>query len=320
MSSNQSIGLFRLLLVLLFILSSIQGFSVSLPHHHNAVMSPMDDNTNQQEGSNTPSPSKLGTLANQNGNHQETSSAPAPKLGTLRVHGPDQNGIVAAFAQFFYGHGCGIVDSEQHTDKSANLFFQRINFDYSNMFADRITLEHGIQEVCERFSMESTLNWGDKKKQVAIMVSKYDHCLWELLLRHRAGELDCDISLIVSNHPDLKPVADAFDVPFHVYKVTKDTKEAVEKEELALLKENQVDLVVLARYMQIISDNFCASYPVINIHHSFLPAFVGGKPYHRAHERGVKVRIQFGKLESAYSDLLDIAHIDLPLLILMFCS
>jgi len=124
------------------------------------------------------------------------------------------------------------------------------------------------------------------------MVSNYDHCLWELLLRHQAGELDCDIACIISNHPDLKHVADTFDVPFHVYKVTKDNKEEVEKEELELLKDRyKVDLVILARYMQIISDKFCDAYPnaVINIHHSFLPAFIGGKPYHRAHERGVKI-------------------------------
>ncbi|EEC48776.1 predicted protein [Phaeodactylum tricornutum CCAP 1055/1] len=212
-----------------------------------------------------------------------------PQLGTLRIHGPDQNGIVAAFSQLLYGHGCGIVDSEQHTDHSANLFFQRIHFDYSKMLTDRISLGNGVDEVCKRFDMKSALNWGDVRQQVAIMVSKYDHCLWELLLRHRAGELDCDICMILSNHPDLQTVADAFQVPFHVFKVTKDTKEAVEKEELELLATHKVDLVVLARYMQIITDNFCESVSVINIHHSFLPAFIGGKPYHRAHERGVKL-------------------------------
>jgi formyltetrahydrofolate deformylase len=214
----------------------------------------------------------------------------SPNLATLRIHGPDANGIVAAFAQLLYGHGCGIVDSEQHTDHADGIFFQRIHFDYSKMLTDRVSLQNGVNEVCSRFSMTSQLNWGDKPKQVAIMVSKYDHCLWELLLRYRAGELgNCNICCIVSNHPDLKPVADAFEIPFHVFKITKDTKEAVEKEEIALFKELQVDLVCLARYMQIISDNFCETFPVINIHHSFLPAFIGGKPYHRAHARGVKL-------------------------------
>jgi formyltetrahydrofolate deformylase len=124
------------------------------------------------------------------------------------------------------------------------------------------------------------------------MVSKYDHCLWELLLRHRAGELDCEIALIISNHPDLKPVADAFSIPFEVFKINKDTKDEQEGKELEMMQTDyQIDLVILARYMQIISDNFCNTFKhrVINIHHSFLPAFIGGKPYHRAHERGVKL-------------------------------
>ena len=217
-------------------------------------------------------------------------SQPLPQLATLRVYGPDANGIVAAFSQLLYGHGCGIVDSEQHTDHSSDMFFQRIHFDVTKMLTDRIALQKGVDDVCKRFNMKSILDWNESRKQVAIMVSKYDHCLWELLLRHRAGELpNADICCIVSNHPDLKEIADTFKIPFYIYKVTKDTKEAVEKEELELFTNLKVDLVVLARYMQIISDHFCESFPVINIHHSFLPAFIGGKPYHRAHARGVKL-------------------------------
>lgn len=214
------------------------------------------------------------------------------KIAVLRIHGPDKKGIVAAFSQLLYGHGCGIVHAEQSTDSGANLFFQRIVFDYSTMHTDRISIESGIKEVCERFRMTNSLNWNDEKKQVAIMVSKYDHCIWELLLRHRAGELDCDISVIISNHEDLRHIAQTFNIPYHVYKITKATKVEKEAEELKLLKEeHNVDLVILARYMQIISDNFCNTFnhQVINIHHSFLPAFIGGKPYHRAHERGVKL-------------------------------
>lgn len=209
----------------------------------------------------------------------------------LRVHGPDANGIVAAFSQLLYGHGCGIVDSEQHTDHAAKLFFQRIHFDYSKMHTDQTSLLRGIQEVCGRFEMKHQLDWGNRRKQVCVMVSKYDHVLWELLLRHRAGELDCDIVLILSNHDDLKKIADSFGIPFRVFKITKDTKTEMEEQEMALMKEHRVDLVVLARYMQIVSDEFCRAFPVINIHHSFLPAFVGAKPYHRAHERGVKVGV-----------------------------
>lgn len=218
-------------------------------------------------------------------------AARSPSIGTLRIHGPDSNGIVAAFAQTLYGHGCGIVASEQHTDHEQKKFFQRISFDFGQMFTDRITLANGINEVCKRFGMESMLEWGQQRKKVAIMVSKYDHCLWEVLLRHQAGELQCDIPIIVSNHPDLKPIADSFKIPFHVFKVTKENKDEVERDQLALFKEHDIDVVVLARYMQIISDTFCHAYErkVINIHHSFLPAFIGGRPYHRAHERGVKL-------------------------------
>jgi len=222
----------------------------------------------------------------------EEEPEPTTKHATLRIHGPDQKGIVAAFSQLLYGHGCGIVNAEQSTDAASNLFFQRIVFDYSTMHTDRTAIEFGIKEVCERFQMTNELNWNDTKKKIAIMVSKYDHCLWELLLRHRAEELNCDIVAIISNHEDLRPVADTFDIPYHVFKVTKATKAKVEAEELKLLKEeHNVDLVILARYMQIISDNFCNNFDhkVINIHHSFLPAFIGGRPYHRAHDRGVKL-------------------------------
>lgn len=198
----------------------------------------------------------------------------------------------SSLSSFLFDSGCGIVESEQHTDDESNRFFQRIVFDYSEMVTDRITLTHGIKEVSARLGMETKLNWNDQKKRVAIMVSKYDHVLWEVLLRHQAGELDCDISCILSNHPDLKGVADTFKIPFHVYKMNKETKAQVEEEQLKVLKEQyNVDLVILARYMQIISSTFCETFhhQVINIHHSFLPAFVGAKPYHRAHHRGVKL-------------------------------
>ncbi|KAI2488647.1 Formyl transferase [Fragilaria crotonensis] len=225
-------------------------------------------------------------------NNYDDDAAERPGMATLRIHGPDSQGIVAAFSQLLYGHGCGIFESEQSTDREFNLFFQRIKFDYGMMHTDRVTLEKGVNEVCDRFKMNYQLNWGDSKKKICIMVSKYDHCLWELLLRHRAGELDCEISLIISNHPDLKPVADAFNVPFEVFAINKANKAEQEAKEIELMKnEYKIDLVILARYMQIISDNFCNTFnhKVINIHHSFLPAFVGGKPYHRAHERGVKL-------------------------------
>jgi len=208
---------------------------------------------------------------------------------TLRVEGPDSKGIVAAFAQLLYGHGCNIVDAEQHTD--GNRFFQRIVLDYGTLHTDRISLTRGIDEVCQRFGMTKDIDWGDSPKKMCIFVSKYDHVLWELLLRHRAGELDCEISLIISNHEDLRKIADDFGIRFEVFPITKATKREQEDKEIALMKSLNIDLVVLARYMQIISDTFCQAFQhrVINIHHSFLPAFVGAKPYHRAHARGVKL-------------------------------
>ena len=213
------------------------------------------------------------------------------KHAILRLQGPDAKGVISAFAQLLYGHGANIVDSEQYTDIATNLFYQRIVFDRSTIITDRRSVEAGIAEVCARFKMESTLSWGGTLTKIAIFVSQYDHALWELLLRHRSGELACEIACIVSNHSILSPIAAAFSVPFHVFEITKDTKALQEAAELKLLKELGVDLVILARYMQIVTDDFCRAFPhkVINIHHSFLPAFVGSKPYHRAYERGVKL-------------------------------
>jgi formyltetrahydrofolate deformylase len=213
------------------------------------------------------------------------------QLATLLVSCPDRKGLVAALAQLLYGYGANIVDSDQHTDPQAGMFFQRIRFDLSELHTDRTALEHGIRDVAQRFEMKFQLSYSSVKKRVAIFVSKYDHCLFDLLLRHRAGELACDIALIVSNHPDLAPVATQFGVPFRAFSMSKDDKGAIEEAQWALLDEERIDLVVLARYMQILSAAFTARYPnrIINIHHSFLPAFIGQKPYHRAYERGVKL-------------------------------
>ncbi len=210
---------------------------------------------------------------------------------TLLVTCPDRRGIVAALAQVLHGHGGNIVDADQHTDPIAGQFFQRIRVDLQELHSDRTSLEGAIREVAERFGMNWQMNVPDERKRVALFVSKYDHCLWDLLLRHRAGELRCEIVAIVSNHPDLEPVARQFEVPYHVFPITKATKADQEIEERALLGDLDVDLIVLARYMQVLSGDFIAAYPnrIINIHHSFLPAFMGGKPYHQAFERGVKL-------------------------------
>ncbi len=212
-------------------------------------------------------------------------------LATLLITCPDQPGLVAALAQLLYGHGANILDSDQHTETTQGVFFQRIRFDTAKIRTDRVTLEHGIAETAERFDMNWELRYAAEKKRLAIMVSKYDHCLYDLLLRHRAGELNCDIPLIISNHPNAKPIAEQFGIDFHVFPISRDTKEEQERQEIALLEQRRVDVVVLARYMQILTGQFVDKFPsrIINIHHSFLPAFVGSKPYHKAYDRGVKL-------------------------------
>ncbi|MGB5284095.1 MAG: formyltetrahydrofolate deformylase [Polyangiales bacterium] len=213
------------------------------------------------------------------------------QTATLLVCCPDRKGLVAALAQLLYGHGANILDADQHTDPVAGQFFQRIKFDMSELHTDRQSLETAISEVAGRFSMSWRIADGKSRCKTAIFVSKYDHCLYDLLLRQRAGELSTDFALIISNHEDLHPIAEQFGVPFHHLPITKQTKRAQESEALGLLEAENVDLVVLARYMQILSDDFLTAYDgqVINIHHSFLPAFMGSKPYHRAFERGVKL-------------------------------
>jgi len=214
-----------------------------------------------------------------------------PEVATLLVSCPDRKGIVAALAQLLYGHGANILDADQHTDPTAGQFFQRIRFDYSEMHTDRLTLERAIGEVAGRFQMNWRLAYANKTKRLAIFVSRYDHCLYDILLRHKSGELACEIPLIVSNHEPMARIAQQFDIPFVHVAVEAGAKAEAERRELELLNEQAIDIVVLARYMQILSGEFLAAFarPIINIHHSFLPAFVGQKPYHQAHDRGVKL-------------------------------
>ena len=218
-------------------------------------------------------------------------SSPETQRATLLVSCPDRRGIVAALAQVLYGHGANIFDSDQHTDTVAAQFFQRLHFDLTDLQTDRGTLERAIVEVAERFAMKYALRYQKQQKRVALFVSKYDHCLYDLLLRHQSGELSCELPLIVSNHPELERVARQFGVEFRLIPVSAENKPQAEAAQLELLHERGVDLLVLARYMQILSAQFVTSFSgkIINIHHSFLPAFVGGKPYHQAYQRGVKL-------------------------------
>jgi formyltetrahydrofolate deformylase len=221
----------------------------------------------------------------------EPRATPPSDTAVLLVSCPDRRGLVAALAQVLHGHGANILDADQHTDAVAGQFFQRIRFDLEGMLTDRVSLERGIREVAERFGMRWRLAYAARKKRMAIFVSRYEHCLVDLLWRHQAGELPCEIALIVSNHPDLRRTAEHHGIRFEVFPITRDTKADQEERELALLEAEKIDLVVLARYMQVLSSRFIDALPdqVINIHHSFLPAFQGGKPYHQASARGVKL-------------------------------
>ncbi len=209
--------------------------------------------------------------------------------GTLLVSCPDRKGIVASLAQVLYGHGANILDSDQHSDPVAAMFFQRIRFDLSSLTTDRITLEAGIREVADRFAMDWRLSYGTRVRRVALFVSKLEHCLYDLLVRHRAGELPCEMAMIISNHTDAARIAKHFEIPFHHLPITPETRAAQEAAARTLLEG--IDLIVLARYMQILSPEFVEAFParIINIHHSFLPAFVGANPYRQAYEKGVKL-------------------------------
>lgn len=215
----------------------------------------------------------------------------AANLATLLVACQDRKGIVASLAQVLYGHGANILDSDQHSDPIAGMFFQRLRFDMSTLTTDRVSLENGIKEVGERLAMKWRLSYGAKVRRVALFVSKLEHCLYDLLIRHRAGELACEVAMVVSNHPDAESIAKHFGVEFHHVPVTAETKAAAEAKATAIMESAGIDLIVLARYMQILSSEFVARWEsrIINIHHSFLPAFVGANPYRQAYEKGVKL-------------------------------
>lgn len=209
----------------------------------------------------------------------------------LLIHCPDKQGIVAAVSGFLFRHNGNVVYLDQHVDQREGVFFMRIEWELHNFDipADQIATE--IERLATEFQFRWRLYFTGKKPRMALMVSKMPHCLYDLLARWKSGEYIIDVPLIISNHNDLSDIARQFNIPFYHIPVTKENKQAAEEETLALLKKHQVSFIVLARYMQILSAEFIAQYPekVINIHHSFLPAFPGAKPYHSAWERGVKV-------------------------------
>ncbi|MBI9064561.1 MAG: formyltetrahydrofolate deformylase [Marinilabiliaceae bacterium] len=210
----------------------------------------------------------------------------------IRIHCPDQRGIVAKVTDFIHRHNGNVLALDQHTDQGEKRFFMRVEWDLDgfSLSVDEIK-ETFKAEIATPMSMIWSLKLSDQISRMALFVSRASHCLFDLLARHQAGELKVEIPLIVSNHKDLEKVANQFGIPFHHLPVTKETKEQVEAEQNRLLEAYAIDFIVLARYMQILSSDFIERYPnrIINIHHSFLPAFAGAKPYHAAHSRGVKI-------------------------------
>jgi formyltetrahydrofolate deformylase len=209
----------------------------------------------------------------------------------LLVSCPDQPGIVASISKFLFDHGANIITSDQHTtDPEGGMFFMRVEFDLPDLEAREQEIVREFAPVASKYSMDWRISRANQIKRVAIFVSKEDHCLVELLWQWRAGDLVADLVMVVSNHPDLQDIVEQWNIPFYHIPVTAETKADAERKQLELMKD-QVDLVVLARYMQILSPAFVDAYRhrIINIHHSFLPAFVGAKPYERAYERGVKI-------------------------------
>jgi formyltetrahydrofolate deformylase len=210
----------------------------------------------------------------------------------LLVSCPDRKGVVASIAEFIFRHNGNILFADEHGDEESNLFLTRVEFDPADFDFDLAEFPERFAPVARDFQMDWRLAHSSNRPRAAIFVSKYDHCLQDLLYRHQSGELHCEIPLIISNHPDNQRIADFYHVPYFVVPVTKENKQDAEQEQIALVREHKCSLVVLARYMQVLSNEFIATFGsqnVINIHHSFLPAFVGSKPYHQAFQRGVKL-------------------------------
>ncbi|MFI3247601.1 MAG: formyltetrahydrofolate deformylase [Rikenellaceae bacterium] len=210
----------------------------------------------------------------------------------LLMHCPDREGIIAIASNFINKHGGNVINLDQHVDREEGVFFMRIEWDLTNFRIARENMrEIFARTFSKKYGVTFELFFSDEKPRMAIFVSKMSHCLYDLLARYTASEWEVEIPLIVSNHPDMESAARKFDIPYFHIPITKENKAEQEAYTLDLLAKNNIDFVVLARYMQIISSNFITYYPnnIINIHHSFLPAFVGAKPYHAAHARGVKL-------------------------------
>ena len=214
------------------------------------------------------------------------------KTAKLLLHCPDKPGILAEVTDFITVNKGNIIYLDQYVDHVENIFFMRIEWELKNFLIPQEKIEDYFATLyAQKYEMFFRLYFSDTKPRMAIFVSKMSHCLFDLLARYTAGEWNVEIPLIISNHPDLQHVAERFGIPFYLFPITKETKEEQEKKEMELLAKHKVSFIVLARYMQVISERMIDAYPnrIINIHHSFLPAFVGARPYHAAFERGVKI-------------------------------
>ena len=210
----------------------------------------------------------------------------------LLLHCPDKPGILAEVTDFITVNKGNIIYLDQYVDHVENIFFMRIEWELKDFLVPQEKIEDYFRTLYgQKYEMDFRLYFSDVKPRMAIFVSKMSHCLFDMLARYTAGEWNVEIPLIISNHPDLQHVAERFGIPFYLFPITKETKEEQERKEMELLAKHKIRVIVLARYMQVISEQMINAYPnkIINIHHSFLPAFVGAKPYHAAFQRGVKI-------------------------------
>jgi formyltetrahydrofolate deformylase len=227
-----------------------------------------------------------------------------PDSAILLIHCPDSKGIVATISSFLYDRGANILHADQHQDNDLGLFFMRVEWDLADFALDDAGFRESFQPLADRFRMEWRLAYSAARPATAIFVSQHQHCLLDLLYRHAIGELRCRIPLIVGNHATARELAGFYGIPFHYVPVDAANKAQAEQTQLALLEEHGIELIVLARYMQVLSPVFVARYRqrIINVHHSFLPAFSGARPYHAAYHRGVKL---IGATSHYVTELLD---------------
>jgi formyltetrahydrofolate deformylase len=210
---------------------------------------------------------------------------------TLLLSCPDRRGIVSQIAQFIFERSGNIIDLDEHVDEDDHIFFLRVTWDMITFSVPPDKLEEEFQPIAREYQAKWFIRLNQNKRKIAIFVSKYAHCLQEILWRHELGEFDAEIALIISNHPDLGVLAERYHIPFHVFQITTENKTFQEIKELELIQRERIDTIILARYMQVLSPTIVEKYEhrILNIHHSFLPAFAGANPYKQAYERGVKI-------------------------------